>query len=225
MASRDPFEIVQPISAPPNDPFAIVQPSGRPPEPVARPELADPFEVVESTEDVADTLEPKEPGLLDRFVNWGAEKGRNLMDLQRAVTALGIGVGQAQQRSLQEDQGIIGKAQGIATEEAARIPSSVLEQLGTIYSDVTGTNEDNNLLYNAGRIIRDATKTPDDIAAEENLGSQFYRALTQTGAFFAGGATAKGLGLGTKASGGSCCLDGVSCWRAGRERRSYCSWS
>lgn len=214
MASNNPFEIVQPrnqeegqeTTAP--DPFAIAQP--RMQEQVA----ANPFQIVESVQDDLDSVEPQ-PSFLDRLINVHsvatAGVGPTASDTAKR---LGEGLGAVKEGIINTGQlgkaffsataptEISGKLTEQAIEETGRMTSSQLELVGKVFSDLTGTDEGRNLLFQTGRTIREASRTPDEQLADEKLWEKFSRGLIQTGSFALGGKViSETLKKGPKAAG------------------------
>jgi len=71
---------------------------------------------------------------------------------------------------------------------AGQITSSPLEMIGSRHPD-----PESNIVYQTGRTIREATRTPEEIQASEQLHEQFSRAVLQTGSFILGGKGAQTL--------------------------------
>ena len=84
-------------------------------------------------------------------------------------------------------------------EETYRIASAPFEQIGTLYSDLTGTSEENNLAYQFGRILREGTAPGPNEDIPQGVAEDFERGLAQTVGFIGGGKLASTiLGQGTK---------------------------
>ena len=120
------------------------------------------------------------------------EGARDLgQSIQEGLTAPGpFTAGRADPRGL-----ILGQA----FDAMGQIGSSQLEMIG--YPNPEG------FTYNAARVIRDATRTPDDVLAGEEGIYKFTRALTQTGAFMFGG-----KGLGSLSKGGPKMQGAIAGW-------------
>lgn len=130
-----------------------------------------------------------------------------------------VKAGQFVHKGLYESPDLRGKLVAQFLEENVRWPSSLLEQIGTLYSDLTNTEEGNNALYLMGRTLRESTRTPEEEIAQEGLVDEFTRGLAQTvGILLGGKAAATVLNWGTKGAGALAAWLGAAVGgQAGRE--------
>jgi hypothetical protein len=179
--------------------------------------LSNPFEGMETIAD--DTIDREDPSLFETLRTSGLMWRRMLLDPtltneafigeQEPYTGVSDAIvagGQSVQESLRDPTlwGSVAhrKLLSQVLDVGGQVPSAVLQQVGKIPSDLLGTDPEDNALYMLGQTLRDATKTPDEHLANENLFDDFTRALLQTAAFWGTGAgAAAAVGGGVKAGG------------------------
>lgn len=178
MSTSDPFAPQQPL-----DPFA---PQG------AAPLAADDnFAPVENSQDNLDRAQT--PRVVDAMQGALADvpeaEAKGIGDKLRTFATLSGAFTQLGKKAIRDTQPFEyqGKLTDIIIEESTRPTSALLEQTGKLYSDLTGTEEGNNLLLQTGLTIREGTKTPEAMLEKEALWEKFARGFAQTGAFVIGG--------------------------------------
>ena len=205
MANRDPFETLEPL--PLSDPFAVLddQPKAAAPLPIDPFEAltkVDPLLQLESIDDTADQSPDK------GYASWIDLAMQQQDGSTLAQAAQGFGpqapptklrqhaadvkdivaqYGQASMQTMRENLPFGEQIAQTAEEVPFGIPASLFTQVGKVYSDLTGGNEEDNPLFYLGTAIRDATKLPDEQRQDETLFDEFYRAFNQAAGFAIGG--------------------------------------